>query len=75
MGRLTATTRIETFFSREKERISTESASGGLCPLDTYDPFKKGSILNFLASFFGRVFRFGKLNIIEENPVYGLSNA
>ena len=27
------------------------SANGGLCPLDTHEPFKKGSILNFYDRF------------------------
>ena len=30
------------FGSREKERISAEDASGGLCPLDTHKPFFEG---------------------------------
>ena len=35
-------TACKRFGSREKERISAEDASGGLCPLDTHKPFFEG---------------------------------
>ena len=51
LGRLAATIWTGTFFSCEKVSTSVSPASGGLCPLDTHDPFKKVSIPNFLTYF------------------------
>ena len=48
LGRLAATIWTGTFFSCEKVSTSVSPASGGLCPLDTHDPFKKVSIPNSL---------------------------
>ena len=41
----------EHFGNCEKDSASAMSANGGLCPLDTHEPFKKGSILNFYDRF------------------------
>ena len=40
------------FGSCEKAYVSVSGANKGLCPFETYDPFKKVSIPNFLDRFF-----------------------
>ena len=42
----------ECFISCEKVSASVPCANKGLCPFETYDPFKKVSIPNFLDRFF-----------------------
>ena len=50
LGRLTATTKTGTLFSREKGWISVSCVNGGLCPLDTHNPLKRLD-LNFFDRF------------------------
>ena len=45
----------ECFISCEKVSASVPCANKGLCPFETYDPFKKVSIPNFLDRFLVRL--------------------
>ena len=49
-------TACKRFGSCEKVWESNQGANEGLCPFNPHAPFKKGSILNFLTSYFGRIF-------------------